>query len=228
MTNTTLELLDTYIGMPGTMQGGYIAGLAAGDSDGPIRVRIRRPLHPGESVVRTVEDGKTVVHRGDELVMAASNSPLHVAAQAPIAQDKIDAAMGRPMGWDPPYPNCIGCGHEVDGLGVRIRPLGDGKHVVAVWSPAPQWADEDGVIPREFIWTAFDCVTAYVLFVDPPSIPGGGAVTGNIAAEFFGQVRVGDTYTFQSWREREKHHLWRCPLRTFGVSGDSGPGNDSH
>ena len=102
MSNTTLELLDTYIGMPGTMQGGYIAGLAAGDSDGPIRVRIRRPLHPGESVVRTVEDGKTVVHRGDELVMAASNSPLHVAAQAPIARDKIDAAMGRPMGWDPP------------------------------------------------------------------------------------------------------------------------------
>ena len=122
MSNTTLELSDTYIGMPGTMQGGYIAGLAAGDSDGPIRVRIRRPLHPGESVVRTVEDGKTVVHRGDELVMAASNSPLHVAAQAPIARDKIDAAMGRPMGWDPPYPNCIGCGHEVDGLGVRIHP----------------------------------------------------------------------------------------------------------
>ncbi len=219
MSNTTLELLDTYIGMPGTMQGGYIAGLAAGDSDGPIRVRIRRPLHPGESVVRTVEDGKTVVHRGDERVMAASNSPLHVAAQAPIARDKIDAAMGRPMGWDPPYPNCIGCGHEVDGLGVRIRPLGDGKHVVAVWSPAPQWADEDGVIPREFIWTAFDCVTAYVLFVDPPSIPGGGAVTGNIAAEFFGQVRVGDTYTFQSWRERDDERSIICGGALYGPSG---------
>ena len=88
MSNTTLELLDTYIGMPGTMQGGYIAGLAAGDSDGPIRVRIRRPLHPGESVVRTVEDGKTVVHRGDELVMAASNSPLHVAARHPSLETK--------------------------------------------------------------------------------------------------------------------------------------------
>ena len=65
MSKTTLELLDTYIGMPGTMQGGYIAGLAAGDSDGPIRVRIRKPLHPGESVVRSVEDNQTVVHRGD-------------------------------------------------------------------------------------------------------------------------------------------------------------------
>ncbi|MEC7914664.1 MAG: hotdog fold domain-containing protein [Actinomycetota bacterium] len=219
MSDTTLELLDTYVGMPGTMQGGYVAGLAAGDSEGPVRVRIRKALHPGESLVRTVEEGRTLVLREEELVMTATPGPLHVAARSPIPREDIDAAMGRPLGWDPPYPTCIGCGHEVDGLGVRIRPLGDGKHVVAVWSPAPQWADPDGVIPREFIWTAFDCVTAYVLFVDPPTISGGGAVTGNIAAQFFGEVRIGETYTFQSWRERDDEKSIICGGALYGPSG---------
>ncbi|MEC9058001.1 MAG: hypothetical protein VX410_00515, partial [Actinomycetota bacterium] len=122
MSDTTLELLDTYVGMPGTMQGGYVAGLAAGDSEGPVRVRIRKALHPGESLVRTVEEGRTLVLREEELVMTATPGPLHVAARSPIPREDIDAAMGRPLGWDPPYPTCIGCGHEVDGLGVRIRP----------------------------------------------------------------------------------------------------------
>ena len=39
MSDVTIDLLDTYVGMPDTMQGGYVAGLAAGDSNGPIRVR---------------------------------------------------------------------------------------------------------------------------------------------------------------------------------------------
>ena len=37
MSDVTIDLLDTYVGMPDTMQGGYVAGLAAGDSNGPIR-----------------------------------------------------------------------------------------------------------------------------------------------------------------------------------------------
>ena len=215
----TIELLQRYIGMPGTMQGGYVAGLAAGDADGPIRVRIRKPMHPGESLVRTVEQGEALVHRDGELVMVASPGPLHAAPRSPISRTSIDAAIDRPLPWDPPYPDCIGCGNKTDGLGVRIRPLGDGKHVVAVWSPAPQWADENGVIPREFVWTAFDCVTAYVLFVDPPELSGGGAVTGNIAAEFSDEVRVGDTYTFQSWRERDDERSIICGGALFGPSG---------
>ena len=219
MSDVTIDLLDTYVGMPDTMQGGYVAGLAAGDSNGPIRVRIRKAMHPGESLVRSVEDDDALIHRDGELVMSASLGPLHVAPRSPIARDAIDAAMERPMAWEPPYPKCIGCGHEVDGLGVRIRPLGDGSHVVAVWTPAPQWADQNGVIPREFIWTAFDCVTAYVLFVDPPEKSGGGAVTGNIAAEFFGDVRVGETYAFQAWRERDDDRSIICGGALYGPAG---------
>lgn len=219
MSATNIDLLDTYVGMPDTMQGGYVAGLAAGSSNGPIRVRIRKSMHPGESLVRSTKDDGAVIHRGDDLVMSASLGPLHVDARSPISRESIDAAMERPMGWDPPYPKCIGCGHEVDGLGVRIRPLGDGSHVVAVWSPAPQWADENGVIPREFVWTAFDCVTAYVLFVDPPKKAGGGAVTGNIAAQFFGEVRVGETYVFQSWRERDDDRSIICGGALYSSEG---------
>ena len=84
------------------MQGGYVAGLAAGSSDGPIRVYIRKAMHPGESLVRSIKDDGAVIHRDTELVMSASLSPLHVDARLPIARESIDAAMERPMGWDPP------------------------------------------------------------------------------------------------------------------------------
>ena len=43
-------------------------------------------------------------------------------------------------------------------------------------------------------------------------------MTGNIAAEF-GQVRVGDTYTFQSWRERDDERSIICGGALYGPSG---------
>ena len=102
MSDVTIDLLDTYVGMPDTMQGGYVAGLAAGDSNGPIRVHIRKAMHPGESLVRSIEDDDALIHRNGELVMSASLGPLHVAPRSPIARDAIDAAMERPMAWEPP------------------------------------------------------------------------------------------------------------------------------
>ena len=105
-----------------------MAGLAAGDSNGPIRVHIRKAMHPGESLVRSIEDDDALLHRDGELVMSASLGPLHVAQRSPIARDAIDAAMERPMAWEPPYPKCIGCGHEADVPGVRSRPQGHSTH----------------------------------------------------------------------------------------------------
>lgn len=219
MSADVIELLDTYVGMPDTMQGGYVAGIAAGSSDGPVRVRIRKATHPGQHLTRVQDNDSVQLFRDSELVMSVVPDALHVSPRSPLPRKAIDEAVARPMAWEPPYPTCIGCGHEVDGLGVEIRPFGDGKHVVGLWSPAPQWADDKGVIPREFVWTAFDCVTAYVLFVDPPKISGGGAVTGNIAAEFFDDVKVGEKYRFQSWRESDNDRSIICGGALYGPSG---------
>lgn len=216
---TNIELVERYVGMPDTMQGGYVAGLAAGDADGPVRVQIRKPMYPGEVLVRTVKQNDTMVHRNDELVMVATPGPLHVQARSPISRQAVDAAMKPALPFDPPYPNCIGCGHSPDGLGVRIRALGDQRHAVAIWSPTAEWGDTNGVVPRHLIWTAFDCVTSWAIFVDPPNSSDGGAVTGNIAAEFRGDVLVGETYVFQSWRERDGNRNIICGGALYGPDG---------
>jgi hypothetical protein len=44
-------------------------------------------------------------------------------------------------------------------------------------------------------------------------------VTGNIAAEFRGDVLVGETYVFQSWRERDGNRNIICGGALYGPDG---------
>ena len=44
-------------------------------------------------------------------------------------------------------------------------------------------------------------------------------MTGNIAAEFRGDVLVGETYVFQSWRERDDDRSIICGGALYGPNG---------
>lgn len=203
MSIQSIEMSDRFVGMPGTMQGGYIAGLAADGIDGPTRVRIRRPIHPGDILKRTQIPNGSEMYRENELVLIAQRSSMHIEPPVPTDISAAKAAMHSDLPFKSPYPNCIGCGHSDEGLGVRIRGLDDGKHVVAVWTPSAEWGTENGIVPRELVWTIFDCITSWAIFVDPPPSNDNGLVTGNIAAQFFEEVEVGTEYVFQAWRAHD-------------------------
>ena len=137
MSTDVIELLDTYVGMPDTMQGGYVAGIAAGSSDGPVRVRIRKATHPGQHLTRVQDNDSVQLFRDSELVMSVVPDALHVTPRSPLPREAIDEAVARPMAWEPPYPTCIGCGHEVDGLGVERSAHSEMGSTSSVYGPLP-------------------------------------------------------------------------------------------
>lgn len=207
----TLPPLSTrFEGMPGTMQGGYVAALAAGERDGPIRVRIRRPLKVGDVLERSIEGDTWELHRDGELVMTGQPTELHVSEPIPVDPTLARAATDRPPAFPLPFSTCIGCGERADGLGFRIRPVGDGRQMVGAWTPSPQEALPNGRAPREHVWTVIDCITSWAVFTDPPRSGTGGAVTGNIAVEFRSDLQAGQEYIFQSWRERDDERSIIC------------------
>ena len=116
-----IEMSDRFVGMPGTMQGGYIAGLAADGIDGPTRVRIRRPIHPGDFLTKTQIPNGSEMHRENDLVLIAQRSSIHIDSPVPADISAAKAAMDSDLPFESPYPNCIGCGHSDEGMGVRIR-----------------------------------------------------------------------------------------------------------
>jgi hypothetical protein len=208
-------LATRYEGMPGTMQGGYVASIAAGDRTGPIRVRIRRPLRAGDLLERTVDGDTWGVHRTGELVMVGAPTTMHVSDPGPLdLATALDAAR-QPLPFDPPFPACVGCGDRPDSLGLRIRPMPAARRMVAAWTPAGS-----GVVPRSDVWTVTDCITSWCVFVDPPTHGGGSAVTGNIAMQFLADLEAGRTYLYQSWRERDDGRSIICGGAIHDTAGN--------
>ena len=185
-------------GSPGTMQGGYLAGVATTGYSVPARVQLRKPIIPGDTLMRSVDGDDTLWHRNDTLVMKVFASEVLAEPAARVTQSDVDDVMSRPRPFAKPYPTCAGCGDRTDGLGVDLRPLA--KRVIGTWTPTEAI---DGAVPREHTWTVLDCLTSWAVFADPPADASGSFVTGNIAAQFVRPVLPGVTYRMQSWRIRD-------------------------
>jgi hypothetical protein len=188
-------------GFPGLMQGGYLAGVAAGPGAGPTRVQIRRPAKPGDVLVRhELGDQRRVLH-DDALAMLAFSDPIRV--DDPALLDRVVGAKAAAacLPFAKPFPQCAGCGDRADGLGAQIRPLG--QRMVGQWTPSDDLADDDGFVLHTNIWTVTDCFTSWALFADPPADPSGSYVTANIALEIRRPLRAGVTYLMQSWRHED-------------------------
>lgn len=189
---------ERFEGSPGTMQGGYLAGAATAGLTGPSRVQIRKPIIPGDVLIRSVDGDDTLWHRDGALVMKVFASDVLAHAAAPVSAAEINEVMSRPLPFAKPYPTCAGCGDRADGLGVDLRPLGN--RMLGTWTPTETI---DGQVPAEHTWTVLDCLTSWATFADPPADTTGSFVTGNIAAEFLRPVVAGTTYRMQSWRIRD-------------------------
>jgi hypothetical protein len=209
MSEVLAPLPDRFEGMPGMMQGGYIAALAAGNDERAMRVRIRRPLHPGDVLSRSTEGDDLLLTRANELVLKGSPSDLHVTDPGIADVNDVRRAAQTPLPFDIPFPSCVGCGNGHNTLGASIRPLTGTGRMISLWTPAPEDADDSGDTPRAHVWTVTDCITSWSVFVDPPEHVR-SAVTGNIAMQFFAELRGGETYVLQSWRERDDERSVIC------------------
>lgn len=217
---TVGPLSSRFTGMPDTMQGGYIASLAAGAEFGPMRVRIRRPLFVGEELTRVAAGDAIELHRDGDLVLRGEPTTMHVSDPGPVDTAAARDAAAQPLSFELPFETCAGCGERDDALGFAIRPLAGHRRMIAVWTPDVAEALPDGRTPRAHVWTVIDCLTSWCVFVDPPTTGGGGAVTGNIAMDFRSDLVSGETYVFQSWRERDDDRKIVCGGAVHDLDGN--------
>ncbi|OXE35269.1 MAG: hypothetical protein CGW95_14945 [Phenylobacterium zucineum] len=155
-----------FCGPPNSGNGGYCCGLLAADITGPatavlkarIPLDVSLQLEIGEQAAQLADDQGNIIGVG----RAAASSDLPTVPPPPSQVEAI-AAEARHVGHTARYhPICFTCGPErEEGEGLRIFPgqiegaeLG---HLACPWTPHPNFAGSDGLMPPEVIWGALDC-----------------------------------------------------------------------
>jgi hypothetical protein len=177
-----------YEGPPGTTNGGWACGLAAGLLTGPgtpsgtaVEVTLRAPV-PLETPVRGERSGDSAFlvepsgGPGTGVLAEARLLPGdEAAALAPppafVALDEARRAGAPDVRLRTPFPTCYVCGDRAGGLHIGVGPVaGDGR-AAGVWVPPPS----DGDLPLRYVWAALDCPTGLVHLAD-----GGKALLGRL------------------------------------------------
>jgi hypothetical protein len=186
---------ERFHGPEGLANGGWLAGSLASFFPGgtAVEVTLRAPtpvdtplsIESGDGRVRLL-DGETVLAEA----VLANASPL---AAPPVDWGAAGLAETNWTGWwEHPLPTCFVCGHRSIGDGLRIFPgpvEGRPGTVASRWTPGPDLAGPDGVVPAEYVWGALDCPTGW-----PHIRPGGVALLGRIVARVPGTVVAGEDY----------------------------------
>jgi hypothetical protein len=199
-----------FCGPPESGNGGYVAGMLAGQSLAPVRVRLRKPPPLNASlVVHPLENGRLELKRDDELIAEAERYQVELQAPAaPAYVDALDASRGYSGFKHHPYPGCFVCGPQRSrGDGLRIFPgaWGDGGMVAAPWMPDASLCGADGKVCSEFIWAALDCPGYFAAARD-----GRQMLLGEIAARIDRRVHAAESCVVVGWkleRDGRKHFV---------------------
>lgn len=221
---TTLTVPHRFNGPPTSGNGGYVAGLLAREllrrRPGPaaveVTLRAALPLDRPLSVLDR-PDGGVVLQDGEHLLAEAVGAALALELpKAPSLDEAVAAGvtgrMRSAQGIANPYLQCFGCGvarGEHDGLRIAPSPVGDEGVVSSDWTPNAAFADAQGNVAEEIVWTALDCPAGIAWGY---RLGGGSAaalVTGRITLAIVGRVRAGEPCVVAGWpleREGRKLH----------------------
>ncbi|HWS76358.1 MAG TPA: hypothetical protein VN324_14560 [Quisquiliibacterium sp.] len=218
----TLLVPRRFNGPPTSGNGGYVAGLLArellrrepGHAAVEVTLRAALPLDRALPVEPRPGGGVTLFDEGQLLAEAVGVAlDLELPPAPSLDEARAAGATGRmrsAAGIANPYLHCFGCGvarGAHDGLRIAPSPVGDAEVVASDWTPHAAFADEQGRVAAEIVWTALDC---------PAGIAwgyrmGGGAaalLTGRITLAMVGEVRAGEPYVVAAWPlEREGRKL---------------------
>lgn len=165
----TISVPERLHGYPGVAFGGYVAGLLAArvaDADA-VRVDFRRPVPTGTAVrpVAAEGGGVSLLDAADTLLAAASpaRAPGGAVPQVPQVPSWDEASKAaEAFRADPPQgqADCFGCGLDrtpATGLRLHCGRVPGRDIVAAAWTPGPELAGPDGMLPPELVWGALDC-----------------------------------------------------------------------
>lgn len=213
----SLVVKERFRGPPVSGNGGYVGGLfstvidAAGK--GNVEVTLRSPIPLDQTLtVNYQSDEMATITQGDTLIAEVRAEDFQMEVPSPPDWQAVEAAADSSfsfgenlndqfVGRQGFHPICFCCGAEhAEGLGVYAAPIGNADAgqratVAAIWPTQQAWADEDGYIPIEYMWTAMDCPSQFAYLA-------GGIRTGllgRISARVHEQPKAAETLMVVAW-----------------------------
>ena len=164
---STITIPAQFNGPPGSGNGGYSAGLLARHLDGPHTIRINAPIPLEIPLTIASDDDNTTLHSGDTLIMTARPEAPAIAPRPAPGFEAARAASEHPRPFGAGEMSvCFVCGRgRAPGEGLRIfcGQLEDPETAATVWTPHETFADQDGLVRPEIIWSALDCPGGFSL-----------------------------------------------------------------
>jgi len=217
---TRIISIDTrYVGPPETGQGGYVAGLLSAGIDGAAQVTLKAATPVGTPLeIRNQGDGRYVLALNGSVFAEAAPTELDLEIPQPVSFDTAHRAHQGFHGWlrrlgipHHPIATCFVCGTGLENryyLNILPGPLDDGRAVACPWVPAPELANENGEVAREFVWSVLDCPAGWALMLDAPLA---NRLTGRLAAKQVAPIRAGERYVTLGWFEgADGRKLYGC------------------
>ncbi len=227
-TSSTVVLSSRFNGPPGSANGGYACGMAAGAlTDGPAEVVLRRPP-PLDVVLEVIEQGDGIELRHDGHTVAAARRWDGGVDVPPVPEpDALEAALS---GFDldgyaraHPFDRCFTCGPaRAEGDGLRIFPGAIvGTTMVAwPWRPWPSTASDDGRVIDAVVWAALDCPSGltWMSATNGPSY--GPSVLARMAARIDRRPEVGEALLVAGWQVAAEGRKLHSGGAVWGSAGE--------
>lgn len=219
----TVVIDRRFRGFDKVAQGGYSSGLLARRLPGPARVKLRGAV-PMEEPLLVEADGEQVQLRAESGVLAEAE-PAELSIEVPerVSLERAAAVASTFPGHRAhPYPECFCCGPARDpGDGLRIfpAPLEESDLLAALWDPGEDLG-EDGLLPPEIVWAAFDCPQLWALMLSSPPDSTDHVVTASLETEIHRPVAAAGRYVVVSWPigvEGRRHYAGAALLDAEGT-----------
>lgn len=221
MTISTLVIDGRFNGPTNSGNGGYVCGVIGNLIDGDAKVVLRQPapldkpldvVYEDVDVVRLL-DGETLVAVGRPIEWSLQIPPLPTIAEAAAASAAYAGFEYHPL------PTCFVCGnerHEGDGMQLFAGKVEGRNLVAAPWIPHEAFADPDGLIQPEFLWSVLDCPGGWAIFhhVGPEAM-----VLGTLSGRISLPVRAGQPYLVMGWWIRSDGRKHEAGSAVFTESG---------
>lgn len=169
--NHTFVIAERFRGPPTSGNGGYVSGVFSTllEHADAVEVTLRAPI-PLDHLLTVEDSDKPIVRVVNGETLIAEIRPAELGLTVPDLPDWQSVQAAEPTSYSlvdnfqPLLPDkrgfhpicfCCGADHN-EGLKVFAAPLGNNQ-VAAVWQTSADWAEDDGKLPSEYLWTAMDC-----------------------------------------------------------------------
>jgi hypothetical protein len=196
----TIEIPRRFNGPPDSANGGYACAMVAQLIDGPAEVTLRSPPPLDRTMEAAVDRGEVILADGETVIASGKPGAVKLEAPSPVSLEeaRLGAASYQWHDGGHPYPTCFVCGpgrpHD-DGLHVYPGVVPGTDLIATPWTPAGEFADEDGAVRPEFIWSALDCPSGIVVMLGDE----GRSLLGRLTADLRAPVRAGEEHVIVAW-----------------------------